>query len=238
MSTNSQTRLYNGFRLPVDVIEDIKAAKQEWGERDKRAWAFAARAARVVGRYIPDATQCLAVEMGVESPSTPEGYAKAHWLLEELKGAKYLKHAKPLPNLYISHYIVCGKAFYAKVGIWDLDQIDALLQEASKFKKPVEWVRGKFGNVSGADEYRYSVMKQIKSIEAHIINAPYTGVNEYKAVVLARLARVFVRFMRWAIDQRDDPDQISLATDQVNDLQSVTDIILGEEEPAEQETKQ
>lgn len=187
--------------------DDFILADKLWKERDQKSWEFAAVAARIVGRYIPQATMLLAEQMGVRSPSTPEGYAKAHELAAKL--SHYTKHkTHPLPNLFISHYVVMGKAHFSKDQRFPLETALELLLECSKFGKSVDWLRGKIGKTSsGDDSWINSVSRAIPMIEDHIINAPYLGVNSAKAAIAAVIGKGFVRVLRWAIQDDGMPEQ-------------------------------
>lgn len=200
MTAQIKTAVYKGVRLPVEVIQKIKSAGQQWRKADRERWIFAEQADEIVGLYIPDATQLLAIEMGVESPSTPEGYARANQLRAELLK---IKHDAPLSNLFISHYIVAGKAFFAKDSQWSIKQIDKLLREANEWNKSVEWLRGKLGKVQREDSWQNSARIEIQNITRHIINAPYLGTDEFKASIAARVGSIFVQVLKWAIGETE-----------------------------------
>lgn len=206
-----KTREYRGVRLPVDVIQQIQSAGNEWRRIDKDRWGIAGQCEQIVGLYIPDATQALAAELGYSSASTPEGWAKASKLRRDLQT---VKHDAPLAGLYFSHYVVAGKAYYSDTGGVSLDAIDKILRDANQYQQSVEWlrhrIRKEFGNVP-EDSWENSARMQIKSIEAHIVNSPRLGVDSYKSRIAAQAGRVFVSVLRWAIgDAEVNQDVISL----------------------------
>lgn len=193
-------------KLPQEAFREIETAIRIWRSSDSARWNFALIAHNIVGKYIPYATELLAKGIGLDVSSV-QGYAKAHATKMALKD---IGHKAPLENLYISHYIVCGKALFSKDSQWDIQQINELLQEANRWGKPVSWLRSKIGNVSEEDSYLNSTSKTIADLEAHIINAPCYGVPEYKAVIASKVARVLVRVLRWiqSGEEYDSPEII------------------------------
>lgn len=184
---------FRGFKLPEGVVVDIKQATQAWKERDKKAWEFAKRAARVVGRYIPEATKALAFEMGTTSVSTPEGYAKAWALRCDLQAIR-----KPFfEELYISHYITVGKSYGA--GKIDLDQAFEILHHCVQENLSVESLRALLAGRMGGDDWATSAERLQEQIERQLINAPFTGVDETKAAVVALLGKGFLKVIQWAL---------------------------------------
>lgn len=186
--------------LPKDAIQIIDRGEKYWHDSDTSRWSFAEIAHIVVGKYIPYASEVLATRIGLDVSSV-QGYAKAYKLKVALKE---IGHVAPLPNIFISHYIVCGKAFFARDSQWTLQQIDELLRTANEWRKSVKWLRSKIGNVSEEDSYLNSISKTIADLEAHTIHAPYYGVPEYKAVIAARIATVLVKVLRWIQNGSDD----------------------------------
>jgi len=197
--SNNKLVSYKGYKLPREAVEDIRAASKIWRDRDKTSWEFAEIAAKIVGKYIPDATLALTRSMNVTNPSTPQGYAKAWNLALDLDKAKINHHA-PLANLFIGHYITVGKTYNA--GNISLEEADKLLKEASKFDKPVDWVRSKLsGKTADNDSWINSARMEIDNIERHIINTSYLGVDESKATLAAKVGKVFIKVLRWAIGE-------------------------------------
>lgn len=216
----TKTIKYKGLEIPEDILPILKQAKKVWIERDQKAWEFAELAYEIVGRYIPDLTRLLAREMGVDSVSTPEGYAKAWMLFIHMQN---FGHQKPFENLFISHYITVGKAFSARLRdcegnsqkeYQEILWAERILIDASNYCWSVEKLRSRLKQEPGAieDSWKNSAYRMIDDIDAHIINAPRLGVNELRSSVATRVARLFINVLKWAVNeevktpgvQRDD----------------------------------
>ena len=224
-------KTYRGIRLPPDVIDEIRAAETAWIRRDQAAWDFAKQAFAIVGRNIPGATRLLAKVMGVDDVSTPEGYAKAEGLAREFAQMQIGKFY-PYPNLFISHYIVMGKAYYAQINKGEKSQkellrwADELLKQASQFDWSVQKLRGKLSGKLPDDSWVNSANRFIESIETHIINAPQFDVpNPFRATIATKFATMFVKVLRWALVPADeDPKRDQVERDVENMLEISQDL--------------
>lgn len=206
-------RIIKGYKVPSDLAEIIKRAAASWKQSDDYRWQFARDAYDVVGRYLPDATKALARSVGMNSVSSVEGYAKA-W---ELRIAlRHIDHLTPLDNLYVSHYVTVAKAWGGKVNqagndeelqTYALQWADEILHTASAEDWTIEQLRTMMKGEGVVDSWTNSVEKIISNIENHIINAPYFGVIEWKAVIAANIGKLFVRVLRWATGTDETEDE-------------------------------
>lgn len=235
--TSNTTKSYMGYRLPIELIEEIKQAKQLLNSIDKNYWMFAEKAYNIVGSNIIGATELLAKIMHRDI-STPQGYAKAWALSVELWDR--LQEDSPLPNLFISHYIVVGKAFSAKVReanqeqyINELMWARDILRKASQFDWTVDYIRAAVGKEPNAvDDIINSYYKLIPQIEAHIINAPYYGINDLKGAIVARIGKIFVSAMKWAMNNEsgDDLEQVEKIKKNIEIMEDANMIIFNKEQ--------